>query len=104
VPDRTREAGSEPAELKEVQSLLDHLVGVHGEGMRIGKHEEIVHALDACPLHRNLAVVRAGNDLGKPGIEEAVSIAGDDAQRKGDRPQRNRSEPPLKKQLITRQT
>jgi hypothetical protein len=79
---RRRRPCAELAAAQKVQRLIDDLFRVHDEWVGIGEQQEIGHTLDPCPLHGHLAVVRSGDDVGKPGIEEAVLVSGDDAQRK----------------------
>lgn len=45
-------------------------------------HQKIAHAGKFCLFHRNLAVIRTGNNLAEPEIEKGVPVAGDDPQGK----------------------
>lgn len=65
---------------KEVDRLGDDLVVVHDEGVGLGNHEEIGHALDFGPFHRDLSVVLAGDHPSREdGVEGGVTIPRDDA-------------------------
>jgi hypothetical protein len=69
------------AVLKEMDGLVDDLGFLHDKGVGIWQHYKIGHPLHFGAGHRDFAVVWTRYQVGQPGVEEGVGIAGNHPNR-----------------------